>query len=140
MKSSSLTWVGHQIMSDNIIICQSSHYRNRWSQTIMSLDMYADDSTLGASRKTVEDLGANLNPNMAKVNKWCKDNKMAINCDKTKAMLITIYEKEAKLDSTHLSVIYDNTKLENVNSLTKISPRNFILIRQPNLSATILPF
>ncbi len=38
--------------------------------------------------------------NMTKVNKWCKDNKMAINCDKTKVMLITTYQKEAKLDST----------------------------------------
>ncbi len=53
---------------------------------------------------------------MANVNKWCKDNKMAINCDKTKAMLITTYQKEAKLDSRHVSVICDNTELENVNS------------------------
>ncbi len=52
---------------------------------------------------------------MAKVNKWCKYNKMAINCDKTKVMLITTYQKEAKLDSTHASVICDNTELENVN-------------------------
>ncbi len=53
---------------------------------------------------------------MAKVNKWCKDNKIAINCDKTKVMLITTYKKEAKLDSTHVSVICDNTELENMNS------------------------
>ncbi len=53
---------------------------------------------------------------MAKVNKLCKHNKMAINCDKTKVMLITTYQKEAKLDSTYVSVICDNTELENVNS------------------------
>ncbi len=62
--------------------------------------MYADDSTLGASGKTIEDLEVKLNSDMAKVNKWCKDNKMDINCDKTKIMLITTYQKEAKLDST----------------------------------------
>ncbi len=48
-----------------------------------SLDMYADDSTLGASGKTIDDLEVKLNSDMVKVNKWCKDNKMAINCDKT---------------------------------------------------------
>ncbi len=47
---------------------------------------------------------------------WCKNNKLAINCDKTKVMLITTYQKEDKLDSTHVSVICDNTELENVNS------------------------
>ncbi len=50
----------------------------------LSLDMYADDSTLFASGKTKEDLEVKLNSDMAKVNKWCKDFKMAINCDKTK--------------------------------------------------------
>ncbi len=53
---------------------------------------------------------------MAKVNTWCKDNKIAINCDKTNVILITTYQIEAKLDSTHLSVMGDNTELENVNS------------------------
>ncbi len=78
--------------------------------------MCADNSTLGASGKTIEDLDVKLNSDMAKVNKWCKDNKIAINYDKTKVMLITTYKKEAKLDSTHVSVICDNTELENVNS------------------------
>ncbi len=78
--------------------------------------MYADDSTLGASGKTIEDLEVKLNSDMAKVNNWCKDNKMAINCDKTKVMLLITFQKEGKLDSTHVSVICDNTELENVNS------------------------
>ncbi len=43
-----------------------------------SLDMYADDSTLGASGKTIEDLEVKLNSDMTKVNKWCKDNKMVL--------------------------------------------------------------
>ncbi len=56
-----------------------------------SLDMYADDSTLGASGKTIEDLEVKLNSDMATVNKWCKIIKRAINCDKTKVMLIKTY-------------------------------------------------
>ncbi len=86
-----------------------------------SLDMYADDSTLGASGMIIEDLEVKLNSDMAKLNKWCKDIKMAINCDKTKVMLITTYQKEAKLDNTHVSVICDNTELENVNSNKMLS-------------------
>ncbi len=81
-----------------------------------SRDKYADDSTLGASGKTIEDLEVKLNSDMAKVNKSCKDNKMAINCNTTKVMLVTTYQQETKLDSTHVSVICDNTKLENLNS------------------------
>ncbi len=56
-----------------------------------SLDMYADNSTLGASGKTIEDLEVKLNSGMAKVNKWYKDNKIAINCDTIKVMLVTTY-------------------------------------------------
>ncbi len=37
-------------------------------------------------------------------------------CHNIKVMLIKTYQKEAKLDKTHLSVIYDNTKQETVNS------------------------
>ncbi len=57
-----------------------------------SLDMHADYSTLGASGKTIEDLEVKFNSDIAKVNKWCKDNKIAINCDKNKVMLITTYQ------------------------------------------------
>ncbi len=44
---------------------------------------------------------------------------MAIKYNKTKVMLITTYQKEAKLDSTHLRVICNNNELENVNSKKK---------------------
>ncbi len=71
---------------------------------------------LGANGKSIENIEVKLNSDMAKVNQWCKDNKMAINCDKTMVMLVTTYQKEAKLDSTHVSVICYNTELEKVNS------------------------
>ncbi len=77
-----------------------------------SLDMYADDSTLGASGRTIEHIEVKLNSDIARAKKWCKDNKRATNCDKTKVMLITTYQNETKLDSTHVSVICDKTELE----------------------------
>ncbi len=70
-----------------------------------SQDMYVDDSTLSASDKTIGDLEEQLNPDMANVNKLYSDKKMSINCDKTKEMLIKTYQKEAKLETTHLNVI-----------------------------------
>ena len=49
-------------------------------------DMYADDSTVGASGKTVRDVEDKLNGEMAAVTKWCSQNKMVINTSKTKSM------------------------------------------------------
>ncbi len=43
-----------------------------------SLNIYADDATFGANGKTDLEVIL-LNLVMAKVNKWCKDNEMAIN-------------------------------------------------------------
>ncbi len=71
-------------------------------------------------------LEVKLNSDMAKVNKWCKDNKMAINCDKTKVMLITTYQKEAKLDSLfvilylHYTCTFKTTLLKKFNLCIKI--------------------
>ncbi len=55
--------------------------------------MYADDSTLSATGKTVEDLDLKLNNDMDCINYWCHNNHMVGNGDKTKAMLINTYQK-----------------------------------------------
>jgi hypothetical protein len=80
------------------------------------MDMYADDSTVSATGETVDELDIKLNEDMSHINDWCHDNQMAANTDKTKAMMITTYQKEAKLPKKELTVYYDNNKLENVNS------------------------
>ncbi len=78
--------------------------------------IYADDSTLGATGKTEEDLENKLNDDMEQVDTWGESNRMATNCDKSKVMLITTYQKETKLDCTHTKVTCQNIELENVNS------------------------
>ncbi len=80
------------------------------------LDMYADDSTLCATGKTVEDLDLKLNNDMDCVNEWCNNNHMVGNGYKTKAMLITNYQKESKLPKKNLTIFFNNTHLKNVNS------------------------
>ncbi len=51
------------------------------------LDMYADDSTLTATGKTIETLDDKLNSDMESILGWYDDNSMAVNTDKTKACL-----------------------------------------------------
>ncbi len=57
------------------------------------LDMYANDTTLCATGKTVEDLDLKLNNDMDCVNGWCNNNHMVGNGDKTKVMLISPIKK-----------------------------------------------
>jgi hypothetical protein len=42
-------------------------------------DMYADDSTITTSAKTINQLNENLNQAMGEVSNWCNDNKMMPN-------------------------------------------------------------
>ncbi len=57
------------------------------------LDMYADDSTLGAAGVTLDVIQQKLKPDICNIVNWCDDNSMAINYDKTKAILITACQK-----------------------------------------------
>lgn len=82
--------------------------------TESDLDMYADDSTLGAAGKTMEILNEKLCADMAKVDKWCDDNKMVPNTDKTKALLVTTYQRYHKLDVKQLNVFLDGKMIKNV--------------------------
>ena len=78
-------------------------------------DMYADDSTFHSSAKTVEELNDTLTDDMFNVHTWCNENNMVVNLDKTKAMLISTYQKAARLKSD-LEVYYNGTKLKTTNT------------------------
>ena len=80
------------------------------------LDMYADDSTLESAEKTVEGLENNLSSDMANVERWCSLNKMVLNIKKTKAMLISTYQKLRRLTVKTLSINVQGELLENVTS------------------------
>jgi hypothetical protein len=80
------------------------------------LDLYADDSTLNASGKTIEEVEIKLNLDLEKIHLWCKNNKMVLNTSKTKVMFITTYQKLTHLPKSDLNVTYNNVNLENVQS------------------------
>ena len=54
-------------------------------------DMYADDSTIHTSARTVEELNNKLTEDMTNVQAWCTNNNLVLNDGKTKAMMITTY-------------------------------------------------
>ncbi len=78
------------------------------------LDMYADDSTLIATGKSIETLDDKLNSDMESIVAWCDDNIMAVNTDKTKAMLITTYQHFHKLPVKQLQIYINDQELHNV--------------------------
>ncbi len=77
-----------------------------------STGMYAADSTLCDNGETVEELNVKLNEYMVSVNKWYHDNQMAGRGDKTKVILVTTCQKEAKLPVKELTCYYDNNCLK----------------------------
>ena len=65
-----------------------------------NIDMYADDSTVHKSWKTIQDIEQNLNSDMKAISDWCSENKMVINTTKTKSMLITTKQRRSHLIET----------------------------------------
>jgi hypothetical protein len=78
-------------------------------------DMYADDSTIYSSAKTIEELNVKLTHDMSNVHTWCTNNNMVINNSKTKAMVMTTYQHAATLNS-NLHVQFNGVKLTNTEN------------------------
>ena len=71
-----------------------------------NLFMYADDSTLTCSSSSVNEIERNLNTALDRIHNWCVRNKLALNANKTKCMLIG---SRQNISNTDLNVyIADN--------------------------------
>ena len=51
-------------------------------------DMYADDSTIHISGENISDIQTKVQEDLNRIEFWCKDNNMFINCNKTKCMIV----------------------------------------------------
>ena len=51
--------------------------------------MFADDTTISASGKNVEEITRNLQMDLKVIEKWCNNNAMVPNASKTKAVFIS---------------------------------------------------
>ena len=74
--------------------------------------MYADDSTIHTSARMVEELNNKLTEDMTNVQAWCTNNNLVLNDGKTKAMMITTYQRAAILNSK-LRVEFNGVQLKN---------------------------
>ena len=82
------------------------------------MDIYADDTTLSLSSnlKTIQSLNQLLTLDLSEVERCARENKMYMNMQKTKALLVTgkRLRKRIVQDSGKLEVKTDNAEIENV--------------------------
>ena len=62
------------------------------------LFMYADDSTITCSSSNINKIENNLNTALGRIHDWCVRNKLTINANKTKSMLIGSKQKVCNTD------------------------------------------
>ena len=78
-------------------------------------DMYADDTTFYVMGKNINEINDKLTVDMCSISNWCKANKMVMNTNKTKTMLIGSQQRLPTLnDVEKLSVEVNGCVLANV--------------------------
>ena len=82
------------------------------SGKVSSTDMYADDTTIYDIQADMGTLRSNLQESLTILQKWCKQNGMLLNTEKTKVMLISTRQKRIRLDTRLLSLTYNETDLQ----------------------------
>ena len=85
----------------------------------ISVDLYADDTTLYSSASDKTSLETNLQNVLDLVHIWCLENGMLINIEKTKLMLIASRQKIHTLIDGNLKLEYNNLELQ-ISSNEKI--------------------
>ena len=67
--------------------------------------MYADDSTIHLSGKTINEIQAKAQEDLLQVEEWCANNSMFINCEKMKCLIIGTRQKiSSQNDQIHLTI------------------------------------
>ena len=74
--------------------------------------MYADDTTAYDIQSNMQTLQQNLQNALLLLNKWCRENGMVINTDKTKVMLITSRQKRYNLQDNNLELNFNDVDLK----------------------------
>ena len=79
---------------------------------VTSTDLYADDTTAYDIQSNMQTLQQNLQNALILLNKWCRENGMVINTDKTTVMLITSRQKRSNLQDNNLEHIFNDFDLK----------------------------
>ena len=81
----------------------------------VTCDIFADDNSLHTHDRKIEVVNANLQEGILRIDNWCKGNKMMLNPDKTKSMVITTRQKH-QLKPLILDLKLDDKMIEQVES------------------------
>ena len=76
--------------------------------TECKMNLYADDSLVYTSSECVTTIDDCLNREVMRISKWCEDNCMIINVDKSISMLICSNQKLSHQNQKHLSIKVNN--------------------------------
>ena len=79
---------------------------------ITSTDLYADDTTVYDIQTNMQTFERNLQNSLFLLNKWCRENGMVINTDKTKVVIITSRQKRYNLKNSDLSLNFGDADLK----------------------------
>ena len=79
----------------------------------VTCDLFADDGSLNCSDKDIGNVQANLQDSLVEVYDWCVTNRMVLNAQKTKSMLITTRQKK-QIHSHHLELSVNGIAVEQV--------------------------
>ena len=71
------------------------------TRTISNVDMYADDSTISACRKNVQEIKLN---DLQEMSNWCDENRLAVHAETSKIMFVTTRQKWQHLDKTDFNI------------------------------------
>ena len=85
------------------------------------MHIYADETTQVAADKTVTDVAVALEQDLSKIDHWARVNRMALNTDKTKTILICSWPKSKVIEKNikQLQVSVNNKNIESI-STTKL--------------------
>ena len=84
--------------------------------TFTIVDLYADDTTIYFSNADKLVLEKNLQSSLNCLQKWCRENGMILNIDKTKVMLIASRQKRTVLGDTVLNLQYNDIDIKMTTS------------------------
>ena len=77
------------------------------------IDFFADDSTISLAGHNLSTIEPSLQNDLKNIEKWCQVNKMIINVEKTKAMVISTKQKQTRsIENFNLNLFMNDSKLE----------------------------
>ena len=79
--------------------------------------MYADDTTLYVTGSSLNEMQAKLQNDLNSIHKWILDNKLSLNTDKTKFIVVGSKQKINSCNDSTVSITYDGEIIEQCKSI-----------------------